>query len=146
MKCVYIALANPKCKNCCADGASPDAKYMVKLLHVGWGVYGGGGMYMACGMQRVAKMLISFEKRGYQSAAVRLRMCGLYCTREAGVWDTLETKGSLGSETAESEAARVCSGGVGRRTLWHDVIGGCLSNDTLLLRVSNGMLNSAARV
>ena len=89
------------------------------------GANGGGGAYMACGMQRVAKMLISFEKRGGQSAAVRLRICGLYGEREAGVWDTLETKGSLGSETAEREAARVCSGGVGKRTLWSDEIDGC---------------------
>ena len=57
-----MALANPKCKNCCVDGASPEAKYM------------------ACGMQRVAKMLIN-----------------------------LETKGSLGSDTADKEAANVCS-------------------------------------
>ncbi len=32
VKCVYIALAKPKCKNCCVDGASPDAKYMERML------------------------------------------------------------------------------------------------------------------
>ncbi len=37
---------------------------MVKLLQFDWEQTEGAGVYMAWGMQRVAKMLISFEKRG----------------------------------------------------------------------------------
>jgi hypothetical protein len=33
VKWVYMALARPKCKNCCVDAASPDAKYMEIMLH-----------------------------------------------------------------------------------------------------------------
>ena len=76
VKCVYIALASPKCKNCCADGASPDAKYMERMLLcvadnelcvAGNELCVAGNedaTYMACGMQRVAKMLMSFEEKG----------------------------------------------------------------------------------
>ncbi len=49
---MYIALARPKCKNCCVDGASPDAKYI------------------ACGMQRVAKMLMSYGRTRSQSVTI----------------------------------------------------------------------------
>jgi hypothetical protein len=31
VKCVYMALAKPKCRNCWVEGASPDAKYMGRV-------------------------------------------------------------------------------------------------------------------
>ena len=60
-----MALASPKCKNCCVDGASPDAKYMMILLKLER-VDEQRESYMAWGMQRVAKMLISCRKRAFQ--------------------------------------------------------------------------------
>ncbi len=60
---------------------------------------------------------------------------------------TLETKGSLGSETADKDAARVCrqSTVVRRRAIRGQAAVSQKLEITLLLRVSIGMLNNAAK-
>ena len=60
---------------------------------------------------------------------------------------TLETKGSLGSDTADRDAARVCGQSmvVRRRAMRGKAAASQWLDVTLLLRVSIGMLNNAAK-